>query len=410
MAHLSWWEKSRIHQGGILGATGPTGATGATGVTGVTGATGATGVTGSTGNTGATGSTGPTGVTGPTGATGATGITGATGATGTGVPVGATGQIQYNAGGGVFGADAGLTFDPTTQLLSRTGTNPQEVIAARATDQAATSAGNLGEYVKKLCGRETMWAVGPSGIARCIDYPEVSSSIYRWISGPTNTGGTLTSGSSWGMQTSAAGTLAIVLPTLTNKYTAMQRTTFASVVTTQNQQVGIRSGSNYFYRGNAAGLGGFLAIIRFGFTSIKTGCRAFVGIVPTGTTVVTGDPSALLHTAGFGFDIADTAWTFMHNDGSGTATKDAIGGQATLSTNNTAFIAYVFCYPNDSLIYYRLDDLIQGTTLCDTSASTNLPTNTTALSVVCLMSNGTANTTAGDATLGVQSMTVWTEL
>lgn len=180
------------------------------------------------------------------------------------------------------------------------------------------------------------------------------------------------------------------------------------MVTTQNQQVGIRTAAS-FYRGNAAGLGGFFFICRFMFASIKTGCRAFVGLHSGTTAIVTGDPSSTTNMCGFAFDLADTAWTFMHNDGSGTATKDAIAGQTTLATNNTGFDAYIFCYPNDTTVYYRLDDLVQGTTLCDTSASSDLPVNTTALSACCLMSNGTANTVAGDATIGANKMFVYTE-
>jgi hypothetical protein len=38
-----------------------------------------------------------------------------------------------------------------------------------------------------------------------------------------------------------------------------------------------------------------------------------------------------------------------------------------------------------------------------------LPVNTAALIAACVMSNGTANTTAGDATIGVNRMTLFTE-
>lgn len=379
----------------IAASQGPQGATGATGPQGATGATGVQGATGSQGATGPQGATGAQGATGPQGAQGATGATG--------TAAGATGQIQYNAGGGVFGADAGLVFTPATQVLSMTGTNPSEAIAASSTDTSASSSGQLNRYIKKLVGRETSWVRGPAGIPRCPEYPEATGFRRGWIANGTGTG------VSFGTGFQNAGTGATVTPTNTNKYTLMERATFASVVTTQNQQVGIRGNSNGMFRGNAAGIGGFLFICRFGFTSIKTGCRGFVGMSNNGGSIVTSDPSSQTNCAGFGFDLADTAWTFMHNDASGTATKDAIGGQATLATNNTGFIAYIFCYPNDTVVYYRLDDLVQGTTLCDTSANTDLPVSTTGITFACVMSNGTANTTAGDATIGINEISVYTE-
>jgi hypothetical protein len=190
----------------------------------------------------------------------------------------------------------------------------------------------------------------------------------------------------------------------------MPRSTFATVVTTQNQTVGIVTGSGACLRGNAAGIGGFFFVCRFGFESIKTGERCFVGVNASGsTTLLNADPSGQVNCAGFGFDIADTAWTFMHNDASGSCTKTAIAGQGTLATNNTGFIAYIFCYPNDSVVYYRLDDLVQGTTLCDTSVNSDLPVNTTALFAACQMGNGTANTTASDARIGIQSLNIYRE-
>ena len=389
---------------GITGPTGATGITGPTGATGIIGTTGATGVTGPTGATGITGSTGATGVTGPTGATGVTGPTGATGvtgATGSGVAAGSDTQIQYNKTGS-FSGNAGLTFDDTTQTFSRVGANPTEVIAAKSADATPPSTGNLTTYVRKLAGRETFCGIGQKGLARYLEFLEASSCRGGWRTGPA------AAGTFFCIDGSIAGTNAFPATAITNRYTMMRRSTFANVVTTQNQQVGFATTTASFFRGNAAGIGGFMFICRFGFDTIKTGERAFIGLTRTGWNIGV-DPSSIINTLGFGFDLGDTAWTFMHNDGSGTATKDAIGGQATLATNNTGFIAYIFAYPNDTVVYYRLDDLIQGTTLVDSSTNTDLPVNTTALIALVVMSNGTANTAAGDAKMGVQSMTVYTE-
>jgi hypothetical protein len=310
-------------------------------------------------------------------------------------------QIQYNNSGSM-GANAGLTFNSSTQLFSRTGTNPAEDVAA-GTFPSAPSSGNLRTSMYSLSGRPTPFVTGPTGVARSLEYWEATASKVGWFNGPTS------AGTYFGVNGANAGTATQVAPTTTNKATMEHRCTYATVVTTQNQQVGVRSSTSTLFRGNAAGVGGFFFIARFMFASIKTGCRAFVGLAPQSSTLLAADPSALVNCLGFGFDIADTAWTFMHNDASGTATKDAIAGQTTLATNNTAFDAYIQCDPNSSTVNYALYDVIQGTWLCNTSASSDLPVNTTALAWNVVMGNGTANTTAGDASIGVNQVSVYLE-
>jgi len=267
---------------------------------------------------------------------------------------------------------------------------------------SAPSSGFLQNYSKTLSGREMPFVRGTSGIERCLEIPEITS-WHGWFKG---------FGSAAGTYVGIAGTNTVTpvqtSPTNTNRFTLMHRSTYSSVVTTTNQQIGSRATFNTLFRGNAAGIGGFWVVVRFGFTTIKTSERCFVGL-SANTNNVTYDPSGLTNIAGFGFDTGDTAWTFMHNDNSGTATKDAIGCQATLATNNTGFIAVIGCYPNDSKIYYALYDLVQGTWLCDTSTNTDLPVNTTALGVNVVMSNGTANTAANDAQLGISTIDVYTE-
>jgi hypothetical protein len=92
-------------------ATGSGGATGPTGLAGATGATGpAGGPTGPTGSAGAIGPTGPSG--GPLGPTGATGPAAS--------PGGLNTYVQFNDSS-VFGGDAGLTYNKTTDTLTING-------------------------------------------------------------------------------------------------------------------------------------------------------------------------------------------------------------------------------------------------------------------------------------------------
>jgi hypothetical protein len=58
------------------------------------------------------------------------------------------------------------------------------------------------------------------------------------------------------------------------------------------------------------------------------------------TALITADPSSKLNTLGFAVDSADTAISFIHNDGTSVAIKDVIVGQPALSSNN-AYDAYI---------------------------------------------------------------------
>lgn len=194
------------------------------------------------------------------------------------------------------------------------------------------------------------------------------------------------------------GTAASAPPTTTNLYTAMRRSTFATVVTTANQQVGIRSDAQFF-RGNVTGQGGFFFVCKFGLDNWTAGDRMFVGLCAGTTAVVTVQPSTLANTCGFCIEAGDTAITFLHNDASGTGVKETITGQPALA-DNQGYTAYIYAKPNDSVVYYRLDDMLTGATIVDASINTELPVGTTMLCAQAIMSNG-ANAVAADARIGV---------
>lgn len=309
-------------------------------------------------------------------------------------------QIQYNDSG-VLTGDADFTWDNTNKALTLGGTNSDIIMKGITTEPTSPAANNLSIYSKAVAGKMVPKIIGPSGI----DTP-LQNAFWQnnWqLFYPLNTTGAFQGGAG-----SLLGTATALLPTTTNKYTAIRRAAYASVVTTANQQVGARTEARYF-RGNSAGIGGFFFVCRFGFESIKTGMRAFVGLSAGTTAVVTVDPSTLTNMLGFGFDRLDSAWTFMHNDASGTCTKETISGQGTLATNNTGFDAYIFCAPNDTKVSYRLDRVDTGATICDTFVTTDLPVNTTMLTAQCIMSNGTANLVANDAKIGINRIYIETD-
>ncbi len=85
-----------------------------------------------------------------------------------------------------------------------------------------------------------------------------------------------------------------------------------------------------------------------------------------------------------------------------TATKNALAGSpSTPYATGQGYDFYLYCKPNDSTIYYRLDDLLTGAILVDDSVTTTIPAATTFMGPVVGMSNGTANTTAATVAIGV---------
>ncbi|CAN5412822.1 hypothetical protein BH10PAT4_BH10PAT4_0990 [soil metagenome] len=307
-------------------------------------------------------------------------------------------QVQFNDSGTISG-DPALIYDKTLNRLSL-GTDSAITLGGVTAEPAIPSVGNLLIYAKSISGRMSLKQVGPAGI----DTP-LQNAIWQ------NNTVLFTPGASAGVWQgtvgSNLGTAGLVIPTTTNLGTMLRRSTFASVVTTLNQQVGTRTES-MFFRGNATSSGGFFFNARFMLATWTAGDRLFVGMSSGTTAVVTVQPSTLLNLLGFCIEAGDTAITFLHNDGTGTGTKDTIAGQPALATNQ-GYAAYIFCKPNDSTVYWRLDDINLQTTIAEGSTSTDLPVNTTALTAQCIMSNG-ANTVAGHATIGVNRIYIETDV
>lgn len=308
--------------------------------------------------------------------------------------------IQYNVNG-LLGATANFTFDPSTNDLSLLGVDANVIMKGITNEPAAPSAGNLTLYNSKFSGKQIPKYLGVSGMPQFSQDAIWNNNITLWTSG-------IAAGTTFGNTVTGAGTNTLTAPTSTSRYTMMIRSAWANVITTTNQQLGIRTNNTYI-RGDAANKGGFFFSCRFGFKSYKTGSRLFVGMAVGGASIIAGDPSSLTNLCGFGWDLADSAITFIHNDASGTATKEVIASQPALASSQ-GYDAFVFCYPNDTTIYYRLVDVNTGLLIIESSVNTDLPVNTTLLGGVCLASNGTANIVAGDVSLETGHLYVQSEI
>ena len=289
-----------------------------------------------------------------------------------------------------------VDVDDTTEDPS--GTTKRITIAdlrtmlALAADPAAADPNSIRIYSKSMAGRILPKWMPPSGIDTTFQPALFGNNIVFW----TPNTGTVGTGVTFGSFFTSAGTVTHPTPSagITNQ---IRRTRWANVVTTTNQELGTKAvgtGLLQFWRGNAAGLGGFFFACRFiiGLWPANT-CRLFVGLASaTGSMVASntlaGDLVGLWHDTTDGANVLSLAT--MNNVSSA---KTAITG-ATLAAGQ-GFDFYLWGAPNGSLIGYRLVSLNTATEIVNTTFNgATIPRNTIFMGPHVTMSNGTANITA----------------
>lgn len=280
------------------------------------------------------------------------------------------------------------------------------ILTAVPTEPAAPSTGLMKFYGKSIGGRTLPKFVGPSGVDSplqpalfgsrvCMFYPQI---------GTTGTGG-----GGFGPAWTSNGTVTHPTPSTTApaKSNQMKRTRYANVVTTTNQQLGPRfnaASEQAFWRGNAAGLGGFFFYTRFIVELYPASTvRIFAGLSSTSTGSVCISDTVLANTCGLWHDTTDPstgagAFNFVTKDAT-TATKQAITLSNAIAAGNS-YDFTMFCPPNGSTLEWRLVDLVNNVTYSNTT-STTLPASTAFMQPQVQMSNGTANTVVTTTAIGV---------
>jgi len=202
----------------------------------------------------------------------------------------------------------------------------------------------------------------------------------------------------WGCHFTVTGTVGAPSMSSTNIFTSTRRSEIAGSAAT-NSVAGLRETATTFWFGNGTGKGGFTYKFIWapttGLTSNSTH-RAFCGMKDGTSNPTDVDPSTLTGMFGMGWDDDDTNIQFMHNDGSGTATKVDLGASFPVpTTNNTDFYKIeMYAEPNGSTLYYKVTDMNDLTTASG-SVSTDLPTSFVGPRLYC--SAGGTNTTIGVA-------------
>lgn len=175
-------------------------------------------------------------------------------------------------------------------------------------------------------------------------------------------------------QTTGTGAaVAAAAPANTNNVTACKRFTFTTG-TTATGAAGYNGSNTDYWRGDAAGRGGFFGAIRFGIqTWDGSGLNMFFGILQT--TTILGDVGALSNMIGIGRTDADTTWQFLHNAAS-TVTKFNTGVTCTVGQVLDFFF---YAPPNGTEVHFMLRDAFTGAILAEYTATTNLPAAATTM-------------------------------
>lgn len=283
---------------------------------------------------------------------------------------------------------------------------------AIVSEPSTPAAGFLSVYARSVAGRMLPKIKGPSGLDTCMQTALFQNRIMTYVpsTGSTGTG----SGTGLGPVWTSGGTVTTPTPSSTSPAIAnqMRRTRYANVVTTADQTLGVKAAAadtlNYWL-GNAAGLGGFFYAARFIVELYPAATvRIFAGLTASSSTYVVASNTVLNNTCGLWHDTTDpssgaNSFNFVTRNAS-TTTKQSIALSNAIAAGN-AYDFYMFCPPNGSTIYWRLDDIVNNVTY-EGNTGTTLPVNTAFMGPQCAMSNG-ANTTVTTTAIGVAG--VYTE-
>ncbi len=275
----------------------------------------------------------------------------------------------------------------------------------------AVPGSNVGRFYFKQVppgGRMLPKWIGASGVD-VIGQPALFGNnivLFTPMTGTTGTGG------GWGAPWTSNGTVfhptpVTTAPAMSNQ---MKRTRYANVVTTTNQQLGPRTNvasEMQFWRGNAAGVGGFFFFTRFVVDLWPAATvRLFAGLTgAAATSSVCISDTVVNNTCGLWHDTTDasTVFNFVTRDAT-TTTKQSIALTNAIAAGNS-YDFYMWCAPNGTTLYWRLDDIVNAVTYSNNTATT-LPTSTVFMQPQVQMSNGTANITVTTVAIGINRIYV----
>ena len=204
---------------------------------------------------------------------------------------------------------------------------------------------------------------------------------------------------------STTGTVTARNVASTNLFTSTRRVGMVSAATAPSLAE-LRQGVAQFWRGNAAGLGGFFFNMRFGVSDAATvsGARMFCGLLASTAAATNVEPDTLTDAIGVCQISSSNNLQVMTNDNAGTATKTDLGANFPANTLSVdLYEVTFFCKPNGSNITYKVLRVNTGHVAVGT-ITTDLPTAATFMGIKLWRSN---NATA--AAVGLDLMSAYIE-
>ena len=300
------------------------------------------------------------------------------------------GSSAFINGGNSFGTtttlgtnDAQALNIETNGTTRATFTTDYALKLVEATAVPATPSNGVIFSNSEIAGKNIPFWMDPNGVPYEIAAARETNRYYEWSAVPGS--GTP---SIWATTSSPYGTSSI--PTLSASLIGQIVRISYLTSATASSNAGTRNTSSTYLRGNAAGVGGFYYVGRWGFsTANTTDKRFFAGFRSSATQIpASTNPSSMTQIIGFGIDGGQTTLRFMVNDNTGTATTVDLGANFPTNTNGTDYYeARIFCPENGSTVYYHIKNIATGNVAFG-SANTDLPNNTTLLSVHHHISNG----------------------
>lgn len=270
-------------------------------------------------------------------------------------------------------------------------------VPAEASNAGAAPAGELSLFSRSHAGRIMPRIIDPIALDWTIQ-PHLGLNNVRAIapaSGTTAASVYASVGTSVTAVGGTGATFANPTPASTNLLTSVRRVQMLNGATS-GTVISVRENVQHAWRGNAAGLGGFHYVSRFGHEA-RVPERAFVGLQEGNAAPTNVDPltTTALSKVGMAHAASTGNWRLIHNAAGTAPTAIDLGANFPLDLTSL-FELQLFCAPNGSSIGYRVTNLSNGQTVSGT-LSTNLPVATTFMSMMAWSST----TTAVTATLSI---------
>lgn len=265
----------------------------------------------------------------------------------------------------------------------------------------AAEPGKLKLWARKLAGRILPASVDPNGMATWMQ-PFMGRNRVGMVLPIGNTSSQLPT--VIGLPAAATvGTATSRTVETTSFFKSLRRFGYVSAATAGSIAAYRFGLTSMFWRGNAAGLGGFTLVMRVGASDAATvaGARLFVGI--SAGTINTIDPSTYSNMVCLGHDSADSTMHIMHNDGTGTATKINLGADFPANTlSEDVYELMLFCAPNSASMSYQVTRLNRPDIAPATGEiTTDLPENTALMMPSIVRGNGPTALAVGFDLMGI---------